>query len=111
MTLASRARRRYVDGMRRGILALLAAGSCVSRSQPPAPAHDLDGAPANLPTGTIAGAVRDVATGEPVPLAEVQAERIGGHRRAVDTSDTAGGFTLVLPAGRYRVTASYGSLR
>ncbi|HLU65596.1 MAG TPA: carboxypeptidase-like regulatory domain-containing protein [Kofleriaceae bacterium] len=63
------------------------------------------------PRGQVSGLVRD-ADGEPIALAEVRAEPAGapGAARALAISDTAGAFALDLPPGRYRVSASLGSL-
>ncbi len=100
--------------MSRSWLLLAAIGSgCAPRgaAAPAAPASDLDGTSvASGPTGAIAGAVRDVATGEAIAFAAIEAVA-GDGRRAVDTSGAAGEFRLTLPPGRYRLVASFGDLR
>jgi len=96
--------------MRRVALLLLAAAGCGSRTGPGAqPASDLDGGRAGGPTGTIAGAVRDVANGEPIAFAAIEAIS-ADQRRAVDTSGAAGEFRLRLPPGRYQLSATFGDL-
>lgn len=94
--------------MRRAVLLLVSIG-CGSPPRPSAPASDLDGAPRSGATGAIAGAVRDVATGEPIAFAAIEA-LAADHRRAVDTSGAAGEFRLTLPPGRYRLSATFGEL-
>ena len=109
-------RGRYSCPVRRArlLLALAIGSACGGRAPAPAaapPASDLEGAP--VPpgqAGTLAGAVRDVATGEPVAFAAIEAIAADA-RRAVDQSGAAGEFHLTLPPGRYRLTASFGDLR
>ena len=101
---------------RLAVIAAIGSGCGARPAAPPAaPASDLDGAApdgaaADAPTGSLAGAVRDVATGETVPFAAIEAVAANG-RRAVDTSGAAGEFNLTLPPGRYRLTAAFGDLR
>jgi hypothetical protein len=122
------------------VIAAIGSG-CGARPASPtaAPTSDLDGAAPDgaapdAPTGSLAGSVRDVATGETVAFAAIEAVavcegegwgsreralRARGHpepedncgRRAVDTSGAAGEFNLTLPPGRYRLTAAFGDLR
>ena len=93
------------------LLAAIGAG-CGARAAPaPAPpASDLDGSRVAKPTGAIAGAVRDVATGEPIAFASIEAVAADA-RRAIDSSGAAGEFNLTLPPGRYHLRASYAELR
>jgi hypothetical protein len=93
------------------IVALAIASGCAARAPAPAaPVSDLAGSPVAGPTGAIRGAVRDVATGEPIAFAAIEAVSPDG-RRAVDTSGAGGEFRLTLPPGRYRLIASFGDLR
>ena len=95
--------------MRRAVLLLVSLG-CGSSAPPAAqPVSDLDGARPAGPTGAIAGSVRDVATGEPIAFAAIEAIA-ADQRRAVDTSGAAGEFRLTLPPGRYRLSATFGDL-
>jgi hypothetical protein len=98
---------------RAAALLLLLAGACAARASTPAAVDrptDLEGARPGEPTGSLAGAVRDVASGDPVAFAVIEVVDQGG-RRAVDTSGEAGRFVLTLPAGRYRLSARFGGLR
>lgn len=98
---------------RAALLVAALAGGCAHPAaprRPPAPANDLDGAgAASGPLGAIRGAVRDVATGEAVAFAAIEAVA-ADERRAVDSSGAAGDFRLSLPPGRYRLQATYGDL-
>jgi hypothetical protein len=81
-----------------GILALLLAGGC----RRGVPAVDIGPKPPNV-QGTITGIVRgpegsSAVTGRTVEITNVQT----GERRTVETGAN-GGFTIQLPAGKYRL--------
>ncbi len=94
--------------MRRAVLLLVSLG-CGGASRPATPMSDLHGGRPAGPTGAIAGSVRDVATGEPIAFAAIEA-LAADRRRAVDTSGAAGEFRLTLRPGRYRLSATFGEL-
>lgn len=62
------------------------------------------------PHGTVAGAVTDASTGDPVPGAEVTATSTDdGSTAGSAVTDSAGQYTLALPAGEYTLAVtSYG---
>ena len=81
-----------------GILALLFSGAC----RRGVPAVDLGPKPPN-PRGTITGIVRGPEGTSPVAGRTVEiVHTVTGERRSVQTS-TNGGFTIQLPAGKYRL--------
>ena len=84
-----------------GILALLLSGACRSG----VPAVDLGPKPSN-PRGTITGIVRGPEGTTPVVGRTVEAvETTTGQRHSVQTGAN-GGFTIQVPAGKYRLELS-----
>ena len=57
-------------------------------------------------TGTIGGSVL-LTDGSPVGTATIRAEALDGLGVVETTVDATGAYSLVVPAGEYRVTASY----
>jgi Carboxypeptidase regulatory-like domain len=81
-----------------GILALLLSGAC----RRGVPAVDLGPKPANA-RGTITGIVRGPEGSAPVVGRTVEViDTVSGEKRSVQTGAN-GGFTIQLPAGKYRV--------
>lgn len=63
--------------------------------------------PARAQTATLSGYVRDASSGETLLGATVQATPERGGAPSGTVTNTAGFYTLTLPAGRYRVQVSY----
>jgi hypothetical protein len=81
-----------------GVLALLLSGAC----RRGVPAVDLGPKPPN-PRGTITGIVRGPEGSSPMSGRTVEiVDTVTGERRTVQTAAN-GGFTIQLPAGKYRV--------
>jgi len=59
----------------------------------------------NLLAATIGGTVRDAATGTQLGGMTVQAYSLSGQSAASKTTDSAGHYTMTLPAGQYRLLA------
>jgi hypothetical protein len=56
--------------------------------------------------GTLNGTVRGVDNGAPVAGRQVEAVRISDGRRFTAKTNAAGGFTFLVPPGRYRLDLS-----
>ncbi|MCF6468702.1 galactose oxidase [Nonomuraea sp. MG754425] len=58
------------------------------------------------PAGTLAGTLTDQATGVPIGSADVSARNVGNGKTYRSGTDGKGGYTLLVPAGTYDLTAT-----
>lgn len=58
----------------------------------------------------FSGVVRDAATAQPLETAVVAAYNVDGTRRTFSTTNSNGAFTIVVPAGAYKLVAYHDSL-